>query len=134
MASWISADVRTFNAMFSRSVSGYLKLGGQVVMWGVTAAAPQHGGTFYSSKNWVGNCPSCPPATYAPDLTAEKLELLRLTVQLPFLPIGCVLFDRLKISNTRCLLSPEYLTQKKKTKLRFSALTQRKGFAVGTAD
>ena len=27
------------------------------------SAPPQPGGTFYSAKNWVGNCP---PATYAP--------------------------------------------------------------------
>ena len=24
-------------------------------------------GASYSAKIWVGNCPSCPPATYAPD-------------------------------------------------------------------
>ena len=28
---------------------------------------PLAGGVFYSSKNWVGNCPPCPPASYAPD-------------------------------------------------------------------
>ena len=44
-----------------RGVSGYLNLGGQVVMW-LTAAR----GAFYSARNWVGNCPPCPPATYAP--------------------------------------------------------------------
>ena len=32
-----------------RGVSGYLKLGGQVVMWR-TAAAQLHGGAFYSAK------------------------------------------------------------------------------------
>jgi hypothetical protein len=30
------------------------------------AAAPLPGGAFYSAKNWVGICPPCPPATYAP--------------------------------------------------------------------
>ena len=48
-----------------RGVSGYLKLGGQVVMWRAAATAPPPGGAFYSAKNWVGNCPPCPPATYA---------------------------------------------------------------------
>ena len=49
-----------------RGVSGYLELGGQVVMLRATAAAPPPGGAFYSTQNWVGNCPPCPPATYAP--------------------------------------------------------------------
>ena len=48
---------------YHRSVSGYLKLGGQVVMWRSAAAMPPPSGAFYSAKNWVGNCP---PATYAP--------------------------------------------------------------------
>ena len=43
-----------------RGVTGYLKLDGQVVMRRAT------GGAFYSAKNWMGNCPPCPPATYAP--------------------------------------------------------------------
>ena len=60
--------------MFFRGVSGYLKLGGQVVMWRAAAAAPPPGGAFYSAKNWVGNCPPCPPcppATYAPDICSR---------------------------------------------------------------
>ena len=28
---------------------------------------PPPGGAFYSTKIWVGNCPPCPPATYAPE-------------------------------------------------------------------
>jgi hypothetical protein len=55
------------NVIINRGVSGYLKLGGQVVMWRAAAAAPPSGGAFYSAQNWVGNCPPCPPATYAPD-------------------------------------------------------------------
>ena len=47
----------------NRGVSGYLKLGGQVVMWRAAAATPTLGGAFYSAKNLVGNCPL---ATYAP--------------------------------------------------------------------
>ena len=49
-----------------RGVSGYLELGGQVVMWRAAAAGPTSGGAFYSAKNWVGNCPPCPPASLGP--------------------------------------------------------------------
>ena len=34
-----------------RGVSGYLKLGGQLVMRRATAAAPLPGGAFYSAKD-----------------------------------------------------------------------------------
>jgi hypothetical protein len=57
-----------------RGVSGYLKLDGQVVMWRTAAAAPPPGGAFYSAKNWVGNCPLCPPATYSPVLRDMYLK------------------------------------------------------------
>ena len=40
-------------------------------MWRAPAAAPPPGGAFYSAKNWVGNCPPCPPATYAPADVSE---------------------------------------------------------------
>merc|ERR550534_1584965 len=57
-----------------RGVSGYLKLGGQVVMWRATAAAPPPGGAFYFAKNWVGNCPPCPPTTYAPGIKPDNFD------------------------------------------------------------
>ena len=41
--------------MMNRGVSGYLTLGGQVVMWRAAAAMLPLGGAFYSAKNWVGN-------------------------------------------------------------------------------
>ena len=50
-----------------RGVSGYLKLGGQVVMWHANSVALPPGGAFCSTKNWVGNYPPCPSATYAPE-------------------------------------------------------------------
>ena len=45
-------------------VSGYLKLGGQLVM----QSAPAAWRAIYSAKDWVSNCPPCPPATYAPEI------------------------------------------------------------------
>ena len=56
-------DLRFCTGILIRGVSGYLKLGGQVVMWRAAAATPPLGGAFYSAKNLVGNCPL---ATYAP--------------------------------------------------------------------
>ena len=50
----------------SRGVSSFLDLGGQVVHNAVRATPPLPGGAFYSAKIWVGNCPPCPPTTYAP--------------------------------------------------------------------
>ena len=64
-----------------RGVSGYLKLGGQVVMWPAPAAKLLPGGAFYPAKNWVGNCPPCPPATYGP----KNVSFLRLFLGLTFL-------------------------------------------------
>ena len=52
------------------------KLSGQVVMWSAAAAASPPGGAFYSAKNWVGNCPPCPPATYAPDNSCHFVNFL----------------------------------------------------------
>ena len=36
--------------------------------WASSNAArrPLPGSAFYLAKNWVGNCPPCPPASYAP--------------------------------------------------------------------
>ena len=46
---------------YNSGVSGFLKLGGQVVMRRGTAA----GGAFYSAKKWGA---PLPPFTYAPEL------------------------------------------------------------------
>ena len=43
-----------------KDVTGYLKLGGQVSMRRNAASEPH-----YYWQNWVGNCPPCPPASYA---------------------------------------------------------------------
>ena len=51
-----------------RGVSSFQDLGGQVVHNAVCAPPPLPGGAFYAAKIWVGNCPPCPPATYAPVL------------------------------------------------------------------
>ena len=59
-----------------RGVSGYLELGGQVVMWRTSAAKPPPGGAFYSAKNMVGNCPPCPLATYAPGVGQKKSKIV----------------------------------------------------------
>ena len=48
-----SVRYRTLSKMhqhlLNRGVSGYLKLGGQVVMWRAAAATPPSGGAFYSA-------------------------------------------------------------------------------------
>ena len=48
----------------SRGVSSFLKLGGEVVMRRAATAAAT---ASITDKNWVDNCPSCPPASYAPE-------------------------------------------------------------------
>ena len=45
-----------------RGVGSYLKLSGLVA----ERHAPVAGGTFYSARRWVGNCPFYPPAIDAP--------------------------------------------------------------------
>ena len=30
---------------------------------------------FYFAKNWVGNCPPCPPASYAPVMVDDLFDL-----------------------------------------------------------
>ena len=49
-----------------RGVSGFLKVGGQVVIQVVMRRGAAASGAFYSAKKWGGNCPLCPPFTYAP--------------------------------------------------------------------
>jgi len=56
--------ISIFAVPICKGVNGYLKLSGQVVMPRAATALP--GGNFYSAKNWMGNCPPCPPATDAP--------------------------------------------------------------------
>ena len=52
---FVSGTIHIFlSVTLLRGVSGYLKLGGQVVMWRATAAAPPPGGAFCFAKNWVG--------------------------------------------------------------------------------
>ena len=46
---------------------------------------PLPGSAFYSAKNWVGNCPPCPPATYAPEF---KINLIQLELQIICIPCG----------------------------------------------
>ena len=49
-----------------RGVSSFLNLGGQLVMQRAAAAQRHLHGTFKSAKIWMGNCPPCPPSSYAP--------------------------------------------------------------------
>jgi hypothetical protein len=44
-------------------------------MWRSAAAMLPPGGAFYFAKNWVDNCPPCPPATYAPESVLKLYEL-----------------------------------------------------------
>ena len=50
------------------AVSGSLKVEWQVVLWQLWRRAAAAGGAFYSAKRWGGNCPLCPPYSYAPDI------------------------------------------------------------------
>ena len=43
------------------------------------------GGSFYSAKNWVGNSPPCPPATYAP---GYEIDLRVIFYERPKLGLG----------------------------------------------
>ena len=54
-----------FNA--NRGVSGFLQVGGQVVIQVVMRHGFAAGGTFFSAKKWGGNCLPCPPFTDAPE-------------------------------------------------------------------
>ena len=63
----------TRKGMVTRGVGIYLKLGGQVVLWGAQTAPLVEIGNNWSNKTWVGNCPLCPPATYAP---VKRIKIL----------------------------------------------------------
>ena len=45
-----------------RDVGSYLKLGGEVVMWGAKSASSCWNRANLSAKTCMGNCPSCPPS------------------------------------------------------------------------
>ena len=51
--------------------------------WAISNVAcgrrPAAGGSFYSVKNWVGNCPPFPPASYAPDTSkvSQKISVMK---------------------------------------------------------
>ena len=62
-------------SMVNRGVSGFLKLGGQVVMRQLWRRAAAVGGTFYSAKRWGGKCPPAPP-TVTPLLKELSLRQL----------------------------------------------------------
>ena len=54
-----------------RGVSGFLKVGGQVVIHVVMRRGAAAGGAFCSAKKWGGNCHPCPPFT---DASADDFE------------------------------------------------------------
>ena len=45
-----------------RGVSGFIEVGGQVVIKVVMRRGAAAGGAFYPAKKWGGNCPPCPPS------------------------------------------------------------------------
>ena len=54
-------------------------------MWRAPAATLPPAGAFYSAKNWVGNSPPCPPATYAP---GYEIDLRVIFYERPKLGLG----------------------------------------------
>ena len=70
---WIVKPIYDFSFMyhflqvsltFSRDVVSYLNLGGSTV--GAQSAPSGWDRVNWSAKTWVGNCPPCPPISYAP--------------------------------------------------------------------
>ena len=61
---WV--EIVSTRSFLFRGVTGYLKLGGRVVMRRTALLPPFPPPHYYFAKNWVGNCPTCPPASYAP--------------------------------------------------------------------